>query len=272
MQISHSVISSPHAFDELSNVLETHKPALFFSESPTNPFLRCIDIRKVSKLCHSHGTLVCIDSTFATPVNQQSLQLGADLVIHSLTKYIAGHNDVLGGAVVGHKDLLQKIKSLHNILGGVADPFASYLILRGMKTLALRIKHQNETGMLLAQRLENHPCISRVHYPGLASHPDHSIATAQMNGFGGVLSFEVKGSLETTMKFIDALQIPYIAPSLGGVESLVEQPAVISYWDQRPEERARLGISDNLVRYSCGVESAQDLWIDIERALNQCQK
>jgi cystathionine gamma-synthase len=241
--------------------------SLFFSESPTNPYLRVVDIPRVAELCHARGAIAVIDSTFATSVNQQALALGADLVLHSATKYLGGHNDVLGGALVGRRDLIKTVRDLHGVLGGVIDPHAAYLILRGVKTLALRVERANRNALSIARYLEQHPRIERVHYPGLASHRDHAVAQRQMSGFGGVVSFEVRGTLESASKFIDALRIPYIAPSLGGVESLVEQPTIVSYWDKTPSERAELGIRDNLVRYSCGVEDTDDLIRDIEQAL-----
>lgn len=242
---------------------------LFFSESPTNPYLRVVDIPRVAELCRNRGAVSVIDSTFATPVNQQALSFGADLVLHSATKYLGGHNDVLGGALIGRADLIRTIRDLHGVLGGVIDPHTSYLILRGVKTLALRVERANRNAEAISRYLEQHRRIERVHYPGLESHRDHAVAKRLMKGFGGVISFEVRGSLETASKFIDALRIPYIAPSLGGVESLVEQPTVVSYWDKTPEERAALGIRDNLVRYSCGVEDTDDLIRDIEQALDR---
>jgi len=242
--------------------------SLFFSESPTNPYLRVIDVPRVAELCRRNGALCVIDSTFATPVNQQALALGADLVLHSATKYLAAHNDVMGGALVGKRALIQRIRDLHGVLGGVIDPHASYLILRGVKTLALRVAHVNASALRIARHLEQHEKIERVHYPGLPSHADHAVAARQMTGFGGVVSFEVRGSLETASKFIDALRIPYIAPSLGGVETLVEQPTIVSYWDKTPAERAELGIRDNLVRYACGIEDADDLLRDLDQALS----
>ncbi|MBM4335149.1 MAG: aminotransferase class I/II-fold pyridoxal phosphate-dependent enzyme [Deltaproteobacteria bacterium] len=242
---------------------------LFFSESPTNPYLRVVDIPRVAELCRDRGAISVIDSTFATPVNQQALSFGADLVLHSATKYLGGHNDVLGGALVGRADLIRTIRDLHGVLGGVIDPHTSYLILRGVKTLALRVERANRNAEAISRFLEQHRRGERVHYPGLESHRDHAVAKRLMKGFGGVISFEVRGSLETASKFIDALRIPYIAPSLGGVESLVEQPTVVSYWDKTVEERAALGIRDNLVRYSCGVEDTDDLIRDIEQALDR---
>jgi cystathionine gamma-synthase len=243
--------------------------SLFFSESPTNPYLRVVDIPRVAALCRARGALAVIDSTFATPINQRALALGADVVLHSGTKYIAGHNDVMCGVLVGRRESIQPIRELHGILGGVVDPHAAYLALRGAKTLALRVERANQNALALAKFLEAHRKIERVHYPGLASHPDHAIARAQMSGFGGVVSFEVRGTLETASKFVDALRLPYIAPSLGGTESLVEQPTVISYWDQTPEQRAELGIRDSLIRFSCGIEDAADLIADAEQALER---
>ena len=240
--------------------------SLYFSESPTNPYLRCVDIPRIKQLCGEKGAVVCIDSTFATPINQQAIPLGADLVLHSATKYLAGHNDVLAGAIAGRSDLVTAVRAMHNILGGTIDPHAAYLLLRGMKTLDLRVQRQNASAMELARRLEAHPQVQRVHYPGLESHPDHAIALQQMTAFGGVVSFEIDGDLWKTAKFIDGVRLPYIAPSLGGVESLIEQPTVVSYWDQGPEMRAKVGIRDNLIRFSCGVESVEDIWADFQQA------
>jgi cystathionine gamma-synthase len=252
----------------LARALE--KPtSLFFSESPTNPYLRVVDVPRVAELCRARGALVVIDSTFASPVNQRALELGADLVLHSATKYLGGHNDVMAGAVAGSAELVQKVRALNGILGSVLDPHAAYLLLRGMKTLALRVERQNTNALELARWLERHAAIERVHYPGLDSHPDHAVAVRQMKGFGCVVSFEVRGNLERASKFIDALRLPYIAPSLAGVESLVEQPTVMSYWDQSPEERARIGIRDNLVRYSCGIEDTADIIDDVRQALER---
>jgi hypothetical protein len=403
--------------------------SLFFSESPTNPYMRCVDIPRIKQLCGPKGAVVVVDSTFATPINQQAISLGADLVIHSATKYLAGHNDVLAGAIAGAwpaglgagrqrgvgsrqqgagsrqqaagrgrhttgswldevdsllpalcggqaeelvlarllllrlpiplnptphptgagtSELVGAVRAMHNVLGGTIDPHASYLLLRGMKTLDLRVERQNRTAMEIARRLEAHPLVQRVHYPGLESHPDHAIAVSQMSGYGGVVSFEIDGDLWRTAKFIDSVRLPYIAPSLGGVESLIEQPTVIrwvgmgvvlscaalcvwllcsdgchvvgrgaggwrapsccsgscscfsycplltsppllpllasrlpasflpaclpaccSYWDQGAEKRAAVGIKDNLVRFSCGIESAEDIWADFVQAFEK---
>ncbi|XP_022750670.1 cystathionine gamma-synthase 1, chloroplastic-like isoform X1 [Durio zibethinus] len=266
MGISATVID-PADVDGLEAALDKNKVSLFFTESPTNPFLRCVDIEKVSKLCHSKGALVCIDGTFATPLNQKALALGADLVLHSATKFIGGHNDVLAGCISGSEKLVTEIRTLHHILGGTLNPNAAYLIIRGMKTLHLRVQQQNSTALRMAKVLEAHPNVRRVYYPGLPSHPEHELAKQQMTGFGGVVSFEVDGDLMTTIKFVDALKIPYIAPSFGGCESIVDQPAIMSYWDLSPAERRKYGIEDNLVRFSFGVEDFEDLKADILQAL-----
>ena len=263
-----ATVIDPADLGGLEQALEAG-PTLFFSESPTNPYLRVVDIPRVAERCHAAGTLVVIDSTFASPINQQALSLGADLVLHSGTKYLAGHNDVMAGALLGSKGRIAPIRELHGIMGGVIDPHAAYMLLRGIKTLDLRVQRANRNAEKLAAFLERHHTVERVHYPGLPSHPDHEVAVAQMSGYGGVVSFQVRGSLESASKFVDALRIPYIAPSLGGTESLVEQPTVVSYWDQSPEERAKLGIEDNLIRFSCGVEDADDLLADVDQALER---
>lgn len=266
MNIKATVID-PADVSALESALDKNKVSLFFTESPTNPFLRCVDIALVSKLCHSKGALVCVDGTFATPLNQKALSLGADIVLHSATKYIAGHNDVLGGCISGSERLLASVRTLHNMMGGTLNPNAAYLIIRGMKTLHLRVQQQNATALKMARLLEAHPKVSCVYYPGLSNHPEHHLATRQMTGFGGVVSFEIDGDLMTTAKFIDALKIPYIAPSFGGCESIVDQPAIMSYWDLAQSEREKFGIKDNLVRFSFGLEDFVDLKADILQAL-----
>ncbi|CAH8386746.1 unnamed protein product [Eruca vesicaria subsp. sativa] len=251
----------------LEAVVNNQKVDMFFTESPTNPFLRCVDIKLVSEICHKRGTLVCIDGTLATPLNQKALALGVDLVVHSATKYIGGHNDVLGGCVCGSMELVSEIRNLHHVLGGTLNPNAAYLLIRGIKTMDLRLKQQNSTALRMAQVLEAHPKVSRVYYPGLTSHPEHHIAKRQMTGFGGVVSFEIAGDLETTIKFVDSLKIPYIAPSFGGCESIVDQPAIMSYWDLPQEERLKYRIKDNLVRFSFGIEDYDDVEADVLQAL-----
>ena len=240
---------------------------LIFAESPTNPHLRVMDLERLTELARRHGIVTAIDSTFATPINMRPLEHGLDLVIHSVTKYLAGHNDLLAGVVIGSRDSLAKIQEARGVLGGVSSPQDAYLLLRGLKTLDLRVRRQNENGMRVAQYLESHPAIERVYYPGLPSHPDHEVARRQMAGFGGVVSFEIKGDMERTARFIDHLQIPYIGPTLGGVESIAQQQAIFISLD--PEQRRNAGISDTLVRYSLGIEDAEDLIADLAQALDE---
>lgn len=240
---------------------------LILSESPTNPFLRCLDLARLGEIGRRHGVRTAIDSTFATPINQRPLDYGVDLVIHSATKYLAGHNDVLAGAVIARGGLTTPVRQVQGVLGSVADPHAAYLVGRGLKTLALRVERQNTNGLAVARYLEGHPKVRRVWYPGLPSHPEHAVAARQMAGFGGVVTFEVDGDAAAASRFVDALRLPYIGPSLGGVESLVEQVAIVSYFDADPEKLAQLGISPSLVRLSCGVEDTADLLADLEQAL-----
>ncbi len=245
---------------------------LIISESPTNPYLRVVDLEKLAHIAREHRLKTIIDATFATPVNQRPLDFGIDLVIHSGTKYLSGHNDIMAGVAVGEAGLIQALRQSQGTLGGVIDPHAAYLLERGLKSLALRVAQQNRSAQLVAEYLEQHPKIEQVWYPGLESHPDHEIAREQMSGFGGVVSFTVapNGSeepLHTASRFIDALTIPYIAPSLGGAESLIEQPALMSYYELSTAEREAVGIKDNLVRFAIGIEDADDILADLEQAL-----
>ncbi len=241
---------------------------LFFTESPTNPFLRVIDVAQAVDVAHAHGVKVMIDSTFASPVNHRPLDDGADLVIHSATKYLGGHNDLLAGTITGSEELVDPIRKALGVLGGIIDAHAAWLLLRGLKTLALRMDRHNQNGQAVAEWLENDPRIRQVWYPGLKSHPDHATATRQMRGFGGVVTFEIETDLNGAMRFIDATRVPYQAPSLGGVESLIELPITMSYWDVSPEERLSMGITDSLVRLACGIENAEDLIADLDQALS----
>jgi cystathionine gamma-synthase len=240
---------------------------LFFTESPTNPYLRVIDVAEAARVCHARGVKVIIDSTFASPVNQRALEQDADLVLHSATKYLGGHNDLLAGCVVGPASLVSALRDAVGVLGGILDPHAAWLLLRGLKTLGLRMARHNENGLRVARWLDAHPRVRRVWYPGLASHPDHAVALRTMRGFGGVVTFELDADLAGAERFVDAVRIPYIGPSLGGVESLIEMPATMSYWDLSRDERHALGITDSLVRLSLGVEDGDDLVADLEQAL-----
>ncbi len=242
---------------------------LIFSESPTNPYNRVLDLDKVAAIGRRHRVKTIIDSTFATPINQRPIEFGVDLVIHSATKYLGGHNDLLAGVVCGSSDLISGIRDLQGITGAVVDPFAAYLLIRGLKTLALRVERQNANATRIAEFLARHPKVERVHYPGLPTHPEHEVAKRQMKGFGGVVSFEVRGDLATASRVVDACKIPRIAPSLGGVESLIEQPALMSFYELTTEERLQIGIRDNLIRYSVGIEDADDLIADLAQALDQ---
>jgi cystathionine gamma-synthase len=241
--------------------------SLFFTESPTNPFLRITDIPEFVRVAHARDVKVIIDSTFATPVNQRALDEGADLVLHSATKYLGGHNDLLAGTVTGSTEIVAPIRKALGVLGGIIDSHAAWLLLRGLKTLALRMERHNANGLALARFLETHPKVRKVWYPGLESHPDHEVAVRSMHGFGGVVTFEIDTDLEGAIRFIDATRIPYQAPSLGGVESLIELPVTMSFWDYSPEERKSWGITDSLVRLACGVETTEDLIDDMDQAL-----
>ena len=242
---------------------------LVITESPTNPYLRVADLPAVAEAVHRYrGVKLIVDSTFATPVNQRPLELGADLVVHSCTKYLGGHNDLLAGSLSGGAGVVSAIRDLRGVLGTLLDPHSAYLLIRGLKTLELRVLRQNASAQKIAEWLEEHPMVERVFYPGLASHPDHAVASAQMTGFGGVISFIVKGGLDAASRFVDGVKIPLIAPSLGGVESLIEQPAIMSFYELTTEERRAIGIEDGLVRLSLGVEDADELVADLGQAFD----
>jgi cystathionine gamma-synthase len=242
---------------------------LLVSESPTNPYNRIVDLERFTDIGRRHRIKTLIDATFATPFNQRPLEYGIDIVLHSATKYLGGHNDLLAGAILGSAELVDGVRSLQAITGAIIDPLAAYLLVRGLKTFALRIARQNTNAQTLAEFLAAHPKVAAVHYAGLPSHPQHEIARRQMRGFGGVVSFEIAGDLETTSRVVDACRIPLIAPSLGGVESLIEQPALMSFYELTTEERLMVGIKDNLIRYSVGIEDSADLIADLAGALER---
>jgi len=219
------------------------------------------------EIARQHGITTILDSTFATPINLRPLEYGVDVVMHSATKYLGGHNDLLAGALIGSGETLAPIQSARGVLGGISNPHDAYLLLRGLKTLDLRVRRHNENGLRVAQFLADHPAVHCVHYPGLPSHPDYEIARRQMSGFGGVVSFEIEGDMDKTSRFVDLLRLPYIGPTLGGVESIVEQPATLFSLDR--EERYEAGIKDNLVRYALGIEDADDVIADLGQALAQ---
>ena len=242
---------------------------LLYLESPTNPTIKIVDIARLCAAARQAGAIVVVDNTFATPINQNPLQLGADLVIHSATKYLGGHADALGGAVCGDRERVAKIFHFREINGAAMDPAAAYLLLRGMKTLHLRIERQNRNAMQVAAYLDRHPSISNVYYPGLENHPQHGIAAKQMRGFGGMLAFEVVGGYSSVKKMLPALKYAHRAANLGAVETIVGPPATTSHVECTAEERAAMGIPESLVRYSAGIEDADDLIADLDQALSQ---
>ena len=240
---------------------------LLWLESPTNPLMRIVDIDAVSEVAHSHGAMVCVDNTFATPYLQQPLRLGADFVVHSSTKYIGGHSDVVGGAIMTNSDELeQRLRFHQNAVGAVPSPFDCWLLLRGIKTLALRVDRQSQNAMELATALETNKAVQRVHYPGLASHPGHAVAARQMRMFGGMMSFEVADEA-TALRTLERLKLFALAESLGAVESLAEHPARMTHASMPLSERQRAGVGDGLIRLSVGVEDVADLIADLESAL-----
>mgnify|MGYP001221456249 FL=1 len=238
-----------------------------FSESPTNPYLNIFDLTRLKKIADKHRVLTLIDSTFSTPLNQRPLEFGIDIVLQSLTKYLAGHNDILAGAVLGNKKLIDEVRNLHKSMGGLIDPHCCYLFLRGLKTFPLRVQKQNESALKVARYLENHPGIKRVYYPFLESHPHYGVAKEQMTGGGGVVTFEIKGNISSSKRFLDALKLCYIGPSLGGVETLITHPALVTYYDCTRKQRYELGITDTLFRLAVGIEDVEDIIDDLERAL-----
>ncbi len=264
--VAHTLVE-PGDLDGLAAAIRP-ETRLVISESPSNPYLTCIDLAKMAAICKPHrGLKTMIDATFATPVNCRPASLGVDLVVHSATKYIAGHNDVLAGVVCGSTGLVSLVRDLRDVLGAVCDPHAAFLVGRGMKTLSLRVERQNATAMQLARFLEAHPKVERVFYPGLESHESHAIAKSQMRGFGGVVSFIVRGGLTASRGVCDRAKLARIAPSLGGVETLIEPPAVMSYYEMTTEQREAIGIYDGLVRLAVGIEDAADIQADIAQAL-----
>jgi cystathionine gamma-synthase len=240
---------------------------LLYLESPTNPTLKVLDLARLIKAARQVGAIVIVDNTFATPVNQNPVALGADLVIHSATKFLGGHGDVLGGLVCGREELVERVYRYRELTGPSLDAFSAYLLLRSLKTLGLRVQRQNENATTLAHLLEGHPKIDRVYYPGLQSNPGHEIARRQMAGFGGVLSFELKGGLEAAARFLPRLRYAYMAANLGQVETIVGPSALTSHVELSEEERAASGVPEGLIRYAVGIEDVQDLQGDLEGAL-----
>ena len=241
---------------------------VLYLETPTNPTIKITDIKRLSLVAKKVGALVVVDNTFATPINQNPLELGADITLHSASKYLGGHADALGGVICGNQDLVKKVYHYREINGATLAPMDAYSLLRGMKTLKLRVQRQNENAMMIANYLQNHPAVEQVNYPGLASHPDHEIAKMQMHGgYGGMLSFAVKGGLDAIKEFLPKLNYAHMAANLGCVETVVGPPSTTSHVECSAEERLAAGIPDGLVRYSTGIEDVEDLIADLEQAL-----
>ena len=240
---------------------------LLYLETPTNPTIKITDIERLAAKAHAVGALVVVDNTFATPINQLPLELGADIVLHSASKYLGGHADALGGVICGSHELVEKVYHYREINGATLAPMDAYSLLRGMKTLKLRVERHNSNAMAIAHYLQSHPTVEQVNYPGLASHPGHDIAKQQMSGFGGMLSFSVKGGLEAIKLFLPKLQFAHMAANLGCVETVVGPPVTTSHVECSAEERAAAGIPEGLVRYSAGIEDIEDLIADLEQAL-----
>jgi len=241
---------------------------LLVSESPTNPHLSVVDLARFAELGRQHGVETLIDATLATPYNARPLEYGIDYVLHSATKYLGGHNDLLAGVIIGSAEKLEPVRRLRGIMGAINSPHNMYLLERGLKTFELRMQRHNQNGQAVAEFLASHPRVERVYYPGLPGHPYYEVARRQMRGFGGLITFQVKGAdWRATAAVVDATKIFRIAPSLGGVESLIEQPLVMSYYETPPEDRQRFGIADNMIRLACGIENTEDLIEDLRQAL-----
>jgi len=240
---------------------------LLYLESPTNPTIKIVDIARLAAAAHRRGALVVVDNTLATPINQRPLEMSADLVVHSATKFLGGHADALGGVVCGSKELVSRIYHFREINGACLEPMSAYLLLRGMKTLHLRVRQQNENALQIARFLESYLRVAKVFYPGLASHENHDIACRQMSGFGGVLSFALHGGFEAVKAFLPRLRYAHLAANLGAVETVAGPPATTSHVESTPEERAASGIPEALIRYSVGIEDVEDLIADLRQAL-----
>lgn len=261
---THLILGSE--LDQLDALLAAGAKLVFF-ETPTNPTLELLDIRAISAKAHPYGARVVVDNTFASPVNQRPLELGADFVIHSATKYLGGHSDLTAGALMGSKELLMPVWNWRKNLGSMIGPATASLLARSLRTLVVRVRQQNESAQRIAEAMTRHPKVTRVFYPGLASFPGHGLAKNQMYGFGGMLSIEVAGGGEDATRVADRLKLFALAPSLGGAESLVTQPCTTTHHGLTPEERARRGISDAMLRLSVGLEDPEDLIADLEQAL-----
>ena len=266
-------VSLPDTSDFEAIELEIQKGCkIVYLETPTNPTLKVIDIERLARAGHALGALVIVDNTFATPINCTPLELGADIVLHSASKFLGGHADALGGVICGAKDLVKAVYHYREIMGAVLDPFAAYLLIRGLKTLDLRIERQNSSAMKIARFLEAHPFVEKVFYPGLESHLHHDVAKRQMRGYGGMMSFSLQGDFAVVKDFLPRLKLAHRAANLGSVETIVGPPATTSHVECTAAERAAMGIPEALVRYSTGIENVDDLIGDLEQALKATQK
>lgn len=269
--IRHTLVS-PGDYAGIAAALSTEGTRLLICEAPTNPYLRVADLARMAELKRGAPRVkLLVDSTLATPINLRPLALGADLVTHSCSKYLAGHNDLLAGVVCGSAPMMSALRDARGLYGGMPDPHGAYLLIRGLKTLAVRMRQHNESGGKVARFLADHPAIETVYYAGLPSDPDHVVAARQGSGFGGMVSFLVRGGLEQTARFVDACRLPSLGPSMGGVESLIEQPAFMSFYELTTEQRMAIGIRDNLVRFSVGLEDADELIADLQQALTSAR-
>jgi cystathionine gamma-lyase len=265
-QFDYADLTAPDNFDK---VVKPNTKMLWI-ETPTNPMMKLVDIRALSKKAHDRGVLVCVDNTFMSPYFQRPLELGADLVMHSSTKFINGHSDMVGGVVVVNQEALaERLFFLSNAMGPIASPFDSFLAMRSLKTLAVRMNAHDENGRAVAEFLRSQPKVEKVIYPGFKDHPQHELAKRQTHGFGGMISFVLKGGIAETRRFLENVKVFSLAESLGGVESLVNHPAIMTHASVPPETRQRLGITDSLVRLSVGIETQKDLIHDLEQALAQ---
>jgi cystathionine beta-lyase/cystathionine gamma-synthase len=263
------------SFIDMSNAADIEKAIkpntrMIWIETPTNPMLKILDLRKIQAIARQHKLISVVDNTFATPMLQRPLELGFDVIIHSATKYLNGHSDIIGGLIIlnDHAELAEKIPFLQNSIGAIASPFDSFLALRGLKTLAVRMQRHCENAMELAEWLDKHDKVSKVIYPGLASHPQHALAKKQMSAFGGMISIEIKGGLAESKRMLERCRIFALAESLGGVESLIEHPAIMTHASVPKDQREALGIKDNFIRLSVGIEDVEDLKRDLDQALN----
>ena len=265
--VEFSYVDARNIEEVKSNIRENTK--IIWLESPTNPLLKLCDIREISDIAKNKKIIVAVDNTFMSPYFQKPLNLGVDIVVHSTTKYINGHSDSIGGAIMlSDEEIYNKLKFNQNAMGPVLSPFDSFLVMRGIKTLPVRMEKHNENAVKIANYLESHPKVKKVNYPGLKSHPQHELAKKQMSGFGGMISFEVKGELKEAKKFLENLKIFSLAESLGGVESLIEHPALMTHASVAKEEREKIGITDSLIRVSVGIENIDDLIGDLDNSFN----